>query len=644
MSRLLASFMVMVTLALHADQKWTIDETFAMKTISDVQIGPDNKGTLFVVTEANCTSDSYTSKIYKSEEGVCEELLKTNQSCSQPRWSPDGKWIAYLVSKNGVKHLYLMSMTSKMPRCLVHGTQDVQTFAWSPDSRKIAYVMTSEKKNGESINRLFVTDIFLKMAPKALTDDEFCVRGNGDFGTSNVEFDWSKDSKSIIFAYSSSPSLEAFYLDSSIALVNVNTASITKWEKRAAFEAMPRFSPDDKQVAYLTELGKKKYNLVRQLAIRTPIGNDFKLLAATPDEGPFLAGPNFLGWSAKGDSLIFYEPNATKFCIVMVPSNGEESFLLDTGDLLIKEPALSLNREFLGFVGQSTDSPPEAFITRLDDFKPEKISSTNDHFQKFPQIKTQIISWRSSDGLEIEGLLTYPIDYQEDKKYPLLVIVHGGPMAFFDESFLGAPGYYPYATFAQEGYFILKANPRGSCGYGKAFRGMNYQDWGGMDFVDIMSGVDALVAKDIVDAEKMGIMGWSYGGYMTAWTITQCAKFKAASMGAGLSNLVSMNETTDLHHFLTDYMGAIEENFELYVSRSPLTHVANVMTPCLIQHGTTDLRVPVSQGQEFYDALTQNGKVASLTLYPEMAHRFTKPKMYYQAMLENLEWFNRYLK
>ncbi len=215
-------------------------------------------------------------------------------------------------------------------------------------------------------------------------------------------------------------------------------------------------------------------------------------------------------------------------------------------------------------------------------------------------------------------------------------------MGFFEESYLGTPSPYPLLSLAEAGFFILRPNPRGSCGYGKAFRVANYSDWGGKDFEDLMTGVDHLIKNGLVNQEQMGVMGWSYGGYMTAWAITQTNRFKAASMGAGLSNLISMLGTSDLPRFLPDYLESdLWTNPTLYQDRSPLYHVPQVSTPCLIQHGLEDKRVPSSQSIEFYHALKAKDKNVLLMLYPQMGHRPHTPKMYLDLMEQNLDWFLR---
>lgn len=494
------------------------------------------------------------------------------------------------------------------------------------------------------MNRLWLIDVFSPdPKPKALTSDEYCVRGCGDFGTTNTEFDWSPDSKKITFAYSPTIGYDHLHLDSSLATIDITTGNMTSLEKQAFYEAMPRYSPDGQWIAYLRGNSDQRYAIDRQIAVYSIEGKQHRLLSPTFDEGAFIAGPNLLGWTRDGKSILFFEPKETKFHLMLLPVDGSPAQEVKTGELFFKEPTLSYDKSLLGFVAQTPSTPPEAFIAKLNDFTPIQISSVNQSFLSYPKIETETISWASKDGMNIQGLLTYPLNYDHTKQYPLLLVIHGGPMGFFDETFLGAPNPYPLASFAQAGFMILRPNPRGSCGYGKDFRSANYNDWGGADFIDIMSGIDVLIDKGMVDAEKLGVMGWSYGGYMTAWAITQTSRFKAASMGAGLCNLVSMNGTTDLYRFLTDYLGNFTANRTLYENRSPINYVLNVTTPCLIQHGADDKRVPVSQAYEFYHALNRLGKETLLVLYPGMEHRLSDPKMQLDAMKRNLDWFQQHL-
>jgi dipeptidyl aminopeptidase/acylaminoacyl peptidase len=641
---------------------WSPSEILKLKILSDVQISPDNKTALFVAAEAvmNEEKSAYISRIYKATNGEAAVPFSTpDSSATLPRWSPDGKWIAFLLNRDKVKNLYLIRADGGEATALTQSKVDVQTFAWSPDSKKIAFVMAdetqAEKKRKKTsaayvynektkVTRLWIVDTLSPKRPiRPLTSDAYCVRGTGDFGTNSVEFDWSPDGKKIAFAHSPDFSLDNFYLESSIAVLDVRSGSVTRWKNHAPFEAMPRYSPDGRSIAYISGTSEKRYAMNRRVAVRPKNGGRPQLLAETFNGGPFLTGPNILGWSRDGKRVLFFEPKGTKYHIVALSKDGKKQNELKTGDCFFKDPSLSPDRTALGFIVQSSNIPPEVHLSKLDRFRPVKVSSLNKQFLSNRKLKTEIVHWNSSDGLKIEGLLTYPPNYRPGKKYPFLLVIHGGPMGFFDEFFLGSPYPYPLASFAEAGFIVFRPNPRGSTGYGKTFRCANYNDWGGKDFADIMSGVDAMIQKEVADPKKLGVMGWSYGGYMTAWTITQTQRFKAASMGAGLSDLVSMSLTTDLDRFFSDYLGPFNNQPEFYHKRSPIYYIAQVSTPCLIQHGTEDKRVPASQSYEFYHALERAGKKTTLVLYPETTHRIIDPKMVLDSMERNLAWFKHHI-
>lgn len=644
---------------------WTPKEMMGVKTISDIQLSPYNDFALFVVTENVMTQDKSLpfSQIYQKNlktSEVATPLIESRFSSSQARYSPNGKWIAFVSDCNGIKRLYLTNEQGKKPTCLTpNNTYDVQTFTWSQDSQKIAFVMRDttqrEKKDRKTsdayfyhakteIDRLWLIEVFLDTPiSMPLTPDEYSVRGYGDAGSINVEFDWSSDGKNIVFAYSPGIGFDYFHIDSHLAIVNVADQQITQLEKKARYEAHPRYSSDGKWIAYLSDDSCQAMAINRQIAIRSTDGKIIRYLAPTSDEHAFLIGPHLLGWTSNDQEILFFEPKGTQFHISFLSIDGKNIRELETKGHFFKDPSLSYDKSTLAFVLQAPETPPEAYFSFLEPFEPKPISQLNQRFLKYPKIKTEKIHWKSTDQQMIEGLITYPVDYQKNHLYPLLVVIHGGPMIFFDETFLGMPLVYPLAALAQEGFMILRVNPRGSCGYGKSFRCANYQDWGGMDFIDIMKGVDSLIEKNKVDPDQLGVMGWSYGGYMTAWAITQTSRFKAASVGAGLSNLVSANGTTDIHRFFTHYLGEFSHNVDFYHKRSPINYVANITTPCLIQHGLEDKRVPVSQGKELYHALHRIDKKVELILYPNTKHKITDPKMLLDAMEMNLEWFKSHV-
>ena len=282
---------------------------------------------------------------------------------------------------------------------------------------------------------------------------------------------------------------------------------------------------------------------------------------------------------------------------------------------------------------------------------PRQLTFTNPQLDMVALAKMKAIRWKSKDGLEIEGVLILPPGYKKGDKLPLLTYIHGGPAFQFSLGFTVYPpgppqaSRYPVHVLAGQGYAIFCPNPRGSAAYGEKFRKANVKDWGGGDYQDIMSGVDHLIAEGIADPERLGVMGWSYGGYMTSWVITQTHRFKAASVGAGVTNLASMYGHTDIPLFMERYFGGPPwKQAKLYTDHSPMTFAGNIKTPTLIQHGEKDERVPLAQGQELYAALKRLGVPAEFAVYPRQAHNPQEPRLQADVLQRNVDWFNRWLK
>ena len=240
--------------------------------------------------------------------------------------------------------------------------------------------------------------------------------------------------------------------------------------------------------------------------------------------------------------------------------------------------------------------------------------------------------------------MTLPVNYDKSRRYPLILNIHGGPAGSFAETFIGASGLYPIASFAARGWAVLRANPRGSTGYGIAFRSANVDDWGGGDYQDLMAGVDAVIQMGVADPNKMSVMGWSYGGYMTNWVITQTNRFKCAATGAGLSNLISMWGTNDIPSTLDDYFeGSWFDQPERYISMSPLAHMDKLTTPTLILHGGSDIRVPTMQGYEMYSAIKRKGVPTEMVVYPRQPHGPQEPKFVLDIMRRHIDWLAKYI-
>jgi dipeptidyl aminopeptidase/acylaminoacyl peptidase len=594
-------------------------------------------------------------------------LTAVEHSSEGPQWSPDGAWIAFLSARSGKTEVWRIRVDGGEARRLTDTGGGVVSFRWSPDGRQLAYVATDpvsdawakkvrEKVDarvvGEQVaqNRLYVIAVGEDEAQgrrgRRLTPGELSI-----YAESGAGFDWSPDGKTIVFAHTPTSSVDD-WTSSDLSLVGVETSNVTPLVHSGRSESCPFFSPNGRTIAYVASDDPPTWAFDSSLYLVPSAGGTPRKLDDSFDHRPEL-----LGWAAAGNRLIFRENRGTTTRVYSLPLNGSPH-ALGPEEGAIAEPSLNARRTAIGFSYQSADQPAEAFVAHLDrpDAEPVQVSHAHEDLPELPLGRTELIRWRSRDAREIEGLLTYPVAYQAGKHYPLLLVIHGGPAGVFTRTFIaspsvttssGRPSYsaYPLAALAARGYVVLRCNVRGSSGYGKEFRHANRGDWGGGDFEDLITGVDHVVAQGIADPERLGVMGWSYGGFMTTWVLGHTARFKAASVGAGVSDLISFPGTADIASFLPSYFGGEPwDRPASYREHSPISHLQGVKTPTLIQHGADDERVPITQGYEVYNVLKRQGCAVKMVAYPRAHHAIQEPKLLLDAMWRNVEWFARYPK
>jgi dipeptidyl aminopeptidase/acylaminoacyl peptidase len=297
----------------------------------------------------------------------------------------------------------------------------------------------------------------------------------------------------------------------------------------------------------------------------------------------------------------------------------------------------------LAATGAAPNRFAEIFTSSTSDFAPHYLTDIGAQYKGFQLGHREVVEWKSSDGATVEGILIKPADYDPSRKYPLLVVIHGGPTGV-DTPVLTADRYYPVERFAAKGALILKPNYRGSAGYGAKFRALNVRNLGVGDYEDVISGVDSLIAKGIVDKDRVASMGWSEGGYISAFITCYSDRFKAVSVGAGISDWVTYYVNTDIHPFTRQYLKATPwEDPEIYRKTSPITYVNRARTPTLIQQGDQDKRVPPPDSYELYQALKDRGVPVKLIFYKGFGHPINKPKQQRAVMEHNYDWFSKYI-
>ncbi len=474
-----------------------------------------------------------------------------------------------------------------------------------------------------------------------LESDTFKVQRltNGDFHVTS--FDWSPDGRTIVFAHTPDPKINTNFLESDISMVPSDSGAIEVVVKRPGADRSPLFSPDGKKIAFVSHGGQPEPIGLGDVYTVELESGELAALPHTPDRNA-----NLIGWKPDGSGLIIGEAYHTSRVALDVPldQNGNVKILTNT-DGTAWNISTSEKGSQMAYVYQTPDSPPELYVTRSSSLDVKRISNVNQDVVMPEMGKTEVIRWKSKDGLEVEGLLTYPVGYEDGDKVPLVLQIHGGPAGVFTKSFTGNPSIYMTQYFAQKGIAVLRPNPRGSTGYGKDFRYANFRDWGYGDYEDVMSGVDKVIEMGLADEDKMAVMGWSYGGYMTSFLVTRTDRFKAASMGAGLPNLVSMTTTTDIPDYLVGHMGnEFWEDYDTYEKHSAIYRIKNVKTPTQVIHGQNDLRVPFTQGQEFYVALKRLGVPTEMLVLPRTPHGPREPKLLMEVSPRILKWIDPYIR
>lgn len=646
------SFAPCVSEATPSDGAPTIDQLIELKRAQTTAISPDGEHIAYVVRETNWGENAFETEIWMADakQGTARQLTNSPKSSNAPAWSKDGRRLAFLSDRTGKRQLYTIDPAGGEAAPLTTGEEAVSAFEWSPDGTQIAFTMRDPsdaqiKERSDKLGEFDVIDDDYRMTHlhvadlqtrqvRRLTSGAFTVGG----------FGWSPDGSQIAFEHRINPD-NASSGSADISIVSVQDAKVRPLVTLEGPDNSPRWSPDGKRIAFVSTLANPNFMMgPRYIATISADGGKIDNLSAGFDELPTL-----VEWNAAG---LFFNASQHVWSYL---------FKLDvaTGKIVRIAPkdqwiGVGFSVSADGSKAAAVASEPTAFpeVVQLDvaSGAASKLTSLGAQVATWPANTREVTQWRSKDGTTIEGVLHKPAAFKTGHRYPLLVVIHGGPTATSRPiPFQAAGGNgYPVDVWVSRGFLVLEPNYRGSAGYGAKFRALNVRNLGIGDSWDVLSGIDHLIGSGLVDKAQVGVMGWSQGGYISAFLTTHDSeRFKAVSVGAGISDWMTYYVNTDIHPFTRQYLQSTPwDDPKIYAATSPITYIRKAKTPTLIQHGATDQRVPLPNAFELYQGLQDNGVPTRLIVYKgfeEVGHGPTRPKSVRAVMQHNLDWFERYL-
>ena len=638
----------------------SIQQAMEMKSVSNPQISPDGKFAAYQVTHTDWEQNAFVQQIWLANVSTGQTFALTAgaKSSTDPTWSPDGRWLAFLSSresslpnaKKDTAQIYLISPTGGEARQITNVETGVESLDFSPDGRHIAFTSPDPesdahkarvKKYGDyhiinsdyTMSHLWLMDVPTSDAtefpkPARLTSgQDFTVR----------DFRWSPDSTRIAFTASKDPAL-ADLATANIYVLTVADKSVRKLLDTGLPNENPVWSPDSSQIAFNTANGNPYFFYANSVIdIVSASGGAPKVLTADFDEDA-----RALAWSPQG---IYFEASQHTYAYLFrVDPETQKVTRISAPD---KTTGFSFtfthNFDRVAYESAADNQFAEIYTSPVNMFAPKKLTDISAQYAQFHLATREVIHWKSGDGTTIEGILIKPANFDSSKKYPLLVEIHGGPTGT-SRATRSPDRYYPTELFAARGALILEPNYRGSAGYGANFRALNVRNLGVGDYADVISGVNYLISQGYVDPKRVGSMGWSEGGYISAFITTFSDQFCAVSVGAGISDWMTYYVNTDITPFTRQYLRATPwSDPGIYKRTSPITYINHAHTPTLIQQGSKDARVPVPDSWELYRGLQDRGVPSKFILYEGFGHPITKPKEQRAVTQENWNWFAHYI-
>ena len=633
-----------------------MEAMFGVQSFQQATISPDGKRVAWVETQTGPDgASSADAVIYVANldapmhsRRITAGNGKSDFEEHDVAWSPDNQHLAFLsdAGSRGQLQLFLTDTEGANVRQLTHLKGFLSNPAWSPDGKTIAFLFT---ENATRVSGPLVAETQdVGVVSEDLHEQRLTLV---DLQSANVrqispadlyvyEFDWASDSQELVATAAYGSGDDNWYIASLVAFRAADGSLRQIIEKPGLQLSQPRWSPDRRAVAFIGGLmsdeaivGGDLYTVPATGGRATNVTSDMKMSAS------------WFAWSGDSTNLIFSGISDGGSVIAGIDlGSGKITELWHGEERLADAPydvniSLARDGKTSAVVRQSFSQPPEVWAGAIG--KWSQLTHRNSDLQP-AWGKSISLHWTTDIGT-VQGWLTYPKDFDPSKKYPLVVRVHGGP------SWAVIP-YWPTRwdfsmALPSQGYFVLQPNPRGSYGQGEKFTAANRKDWGGGDFRDILAGIDQAIQSAPIDPDRIGITGWSYGGYMAMWGVTQTNRFRAAVAGAGIANLQSYYGENKVDQSLIPFMGAsVYDDPAVYAKSSPINFIKNVKTPTLIAVGDSDGECPAPQSYEFWHALKALGVPTQLVIFPHEGHHFSDPAHSRELIVRAVDWFSSYLR
>ena len=641
------------------------EDIFRMLQVRDPQVSPDGKFVAYTVTSIDRDADKRVNAVWMVNWEGTEDVQLTfgEKSASTPRWSPDGKYLAFLSARapDDKTQVWVLDRRGGEARQLTNVKGEIDSYDWSPDSKRLVLSMSESDEDKaapgakpkapkpivldryhfkrdiegylttQSYGQLYLFDIESKKLE--------AITGEKNFDESDAV--WSPDGSHIAFISNhakdpdQSGTSDIFIVESRAGaqarkLLTINSAGGQRLV----------WSPDGKQLAFLQGIEPKYSAYGMGVVAMVPVaGGTPVVLTAKLDRG--VSGAEF---TPDGAALTVLVEDDRRSYVGKVPAGGGNVERLGKSDVVLSDVESSGGH--MAALGATDTSAPEIYA--VENGEPRKLTSHNDALLGELQLgAVEDISFKSKDGAEIHGMMVKPPSFEAGKKYPTLLWIHGGPNGQDDHAleFSLYPLQFERQLLAAQGYVVLAVNYRGSSGRGSEFTRSIFADWGNKEVADLLGGIDYAVAKGIADPDRLGIGGWSYGGILTDYTIASDPRFKAAISGAGSANQISMYGSDQYIFQYNNEIGPPWKSQDLWLKISyPFFHADRIHTPTLFMGGEKDFNVPIIGSEQMFQALRTLGVPTQLVVYPGQFHLFTRPSYQYDRLQRYIAWYEKYLK